>query len=71
MAADTALRYADESAAVAASYKVDVAKHPDAKTASGVSTLPAVTIFKDGKPVKTFEGVNQSHGEEIQKILTS
>lgn len=47
--------------------KVDVDENPELCDAYGISVVPTVIIFKDGKPVHTLTGYRQK--EELTKLL--
>lgn len=51
-------------------YKVDVSALPQAKENAGVTSVPAVVIFKDGKLVKKIEG-DPKNFQEIATIVGS
>ena len=67
----TCLRNADKFAETAASYKVDVSKHPMAKENLKVTTTPTILVYKDGNQLKKVEGLDEAKMEEVKKILTA
>ncbi|WPG97651.1 Hypothetical protein R9X50_00043100 [Acrodontium crateriforme] len=56
--------------ATSAAFSVDAAVEPKVKDYFQVSELPAAVIYKDGKELKKFEGLNQEHMGEIGSILS-
>ncbi|CAK4034837.1 hypothetical protein B0A49_13074 [Lecanosticta acicola] len=62
--------YASSYASSTDAYKVDVAKHAAAREYFGVTTVPTIVVYKDGKEVKKVEGADQAGMEEVRNLLS-
>ncbi len=51
--------------------KIDTDKYPELASQYQIVALPTLVLFKDGKPVKRFEGMSNSEqlSAEIEKFL--
>jgi len=62
---ENAAKYADK----AASYRCNVDVYPGCKNNLGLSTLPAVVLFKNKEEVTRVEGINKDNASGITSYL--